>query len=46
MIRADCPDKICVHMRPIRYAGESILCLPHRLAVTVRGGREAGADAP
>ena len=38
MTAADCPDKICVHHRPIRQSGESIICLPHRVIVTVRGG--------
>ena len=41
---ADCPDQICVRHGWIRYAGESIVCLPHRLVVTVRGGTK-GPDA-
>ena len=32
---ADCPDKICVHHQPISRNGESIICLPHRVVVTV-----------
>lgn len=35
---ADCPDKICVRHRPVSRPGESILCLPHKVAVTVVGG--------
>lgn len=35
MTDAGCPDLLCVHMRPIRYAGESIICLPNRLEVRI-----------
>ncbi len=34
---ADCPDRLCVRQGWIRYSGESIVCLPHKLVVTVRG---------
>ena len=34
---ADCPDRLCVRQGWIRYDGESIVCLPHKLVVTVRG---------
>lgn len=36
MEAADCPDQICVHHIPIMRDGESIICLPHRLAVEIR----------
>lgn len=32
---APCPDLICAHHAPISRAGETILCLPSRLAITV-----------
>lgn len=35
---ADCPDRICVHAGWIREAGDVIVCLPHRLTVTVEDG--------
>lgn len=35
MESADCRDQICVRHRPISGGGESIICLPHRLAVEV-----------
>ena len=41
---ADCPDKLCVRQGWISYDGESIVCLPHRLVVTVRG-TEGDLDA-
>ena len=35
---ATCPDKICVHHQPVSKAGETIVCLPHKLVVTVVSG--------
>ncbi len=32
---ASCPDKICVHTGTIRRAGETIVCLPNRLIITI-----------
>ena len=33
---ANCPDGICAAHKPISRNGESIVCLPHRLVITVR----------
>ncbi len=38
VIEADCPDQVCVRQGAVQYAGESIVCLPHRLIVTIEGG--------
>ena len=38
---ADCPTQLCVKTGRIRYAGQSIVCLPHRLAVRILGGASA-----
>ena len=35
---ATCPDGICAAHRPISRKGESIVCLPHKVVVTVVGG--------
>lgn len=35
MLSADCPDKTCVRHHPVSYSGESIVCLPNRVTVTV-----------
>ena len=40
---ADCPDHICVEMGKIRYTGQSIVCLPNRVVVTIEGA-DGGAD--
>ena len=41
---ASCPDRICVRQGTVQYAGESIVCLPHRLVVTVQGGPPRDID--
>ncbi len=41
---ANCPDLLCVKMGKIRYAGQTITCLPNRLTVTVEGGESNGID--
>ena len=38
---ADCPDKVCVRHGAISRPGQSIICLPHRVVVTVIGGDDA-----
>ena len=35
---ATCPDGICAAHRPISREGESIVCLPHKVVITVIGG--------
>lgn len=45
MLSADCPDALCVKRGPVRYAGETIVCLPHALTVTVTEGGAAEFDA-
>lgn len=38
---ANCPDKTCVHHKEISENGESIICLPHKLVITVSDKNEA-----
>ncbi len=33
---ADCPDKLCVKQGEISKSGETVVCLPHRVVVTVK----------
>lgn len=42
--RADCPDQVCVRQGAVQYEGESIVCLPHKLIVSIEGGVENGVD--
>lgn len=37
MIHADCPDGICIQTGRIDRPGESIICMPHRLMVSIEG---------
>ena len=45
MTDADCPDKLCVHQKAISKTGESIICLPNKIIVTIEDGEEAAVDA-
>ncbi len=45
MLDADCKDQICVHHKPISKAGESIICLPHKLIVTIENEDSQELDA-
>lgn len=42
---ASCPDGICVRHYAISRDGESIICLPNRVVVTIRGGEKGDVDA-
>ena len=35
VVTATCPDGICAAHKPISYDGESIICLPHKVVITV-----------
>lgn len=41
---ADCPDGICSHHKPISRSGESIVCLPHKVVITVTA--KSDTDSP
>lgn len=41
---ANCPDLLCVKQGKVRYTGQTIVCLPNRLTVTVEGGESNGVD--
>lgn len=36
VISADCHDKICVHTKAAQKVGDIIVCLPHRLIITIQ----------
>lgn len=38
VLEASCPDKVCVHTGAVRYPGETIVCLPNRMIITVIQG--------
>jgi len=41
---ASCPDRVCIRQGRISYDGQTIVCLPNRLVVSV-SGVPAGPDA-
>ncbi len=41
---ATCPDKICVNHSAIKRTGESIVCLPNRVVITVIAADDEAAD--
>lgn len=34
---SNCDNQHCVHHSPIHYAGETIVCLPHRIVIRIDG---------
>ena len=40
MTSADCPDHLCVKQKVISKEGESIICLPNKVVVTVKKRHE------
>ena len=44
VIEADCPDKICVHRGFVSNGALPVICLPHRLSITLEGS-ENSVDA-
>ena len=45
MDSADCPGHDCINQGAIGSAGEIIVCLPHKLIVSIEGGTDEGASA-
>ena len=41
---ANCGDHTCIRTGAVSRAGESIICLPHRLEIRVIGGEDSGVD--
>ncbi len=45
MYEADCPDQICVEHVSISKNGETIVCLPNKVVVTIKEAAESELDA-
>ncbi len=39
---SNCPDHTCEKTGKIRYVGQTIICLPNKIAVTIKGGNADG----
>ena len=44
IVSADCPDRTCVNTGKISKVGQSIICLPNKVTVTVIGNADGGVD--
>ena len=44
MTEANCPDQLCVNQKAISHQGETIVCLPNKIVVSVAGGEESEID--
>ena len=41
---SDCPDHTCEKTGKIKHVGQSIICLPNKVIITVKGPDENGVD--
>lgn len=41
---SNCPDHTCEKTGRINFVGQTIVCLPNKLTVTVRGDSDGGVD--
>ena len=44
MSYSDCPDHVCEITGKVRFVGETIVCLPNKLTVTVTGNSDDAID--
>jgi hypothetical protein len=44
MTYSECPDHTCEDTKPVKYVGNTIICLPNKITVTVTG--EKTSDSP
>ncbi len=45
MIKAECPDQVCVDTKAIHSMNEKIVCLPNRIMVTIKRGNFSKLDS-
>lgn len=41
---ASCPDNICVKSGKVSLEGQTIVCLPNKVAISIEGGKSSGLD--
>lgn len=44
MIEADCPDSLCIYQGKINKVGQSLVCLPNKVMVEIKGDLEGDED--
>jgi hypothetical protein len=45
VLDSPCPYKLCVKSGPISRSGETLVCLPNRVVIRIKGGDERSVDA-
>jgi len=45
VLDSPCPHKLCVKSGPISRSGETLVCLPNRVFIRIKGGDEQSVDA-
>lgn len=45
IVSADCPDELCVKQAAISHNGETIVCLPNKVVVSIEGKAESDIDS-
>ena len=45
VLHSVCPQQVCVHTGTIRYDGQTIVCLPNRIVVSIEAKETAFVDA-
>lgn len=45
IVEADCPDQVCVRHKAISKKGESIICLPNKIVVSIDEGEGQELDS-
>ena len=41
---SECPDHTCERTGKIRFVGQTIVCLPNKLTITIKGNSQDGVD--
>ena len=44
LTNASCPDKLCVNMGYISKNGQSIICLPNKVVIEIKGNTDKNTD--
>ena len=44
MTYSSCPDHLCENTGSVRYVGQTVVCLPNRLAITIIGNSDNAVD--
>ena len=44
IVEANCPDKLCVRQKKIKYNGQTLVCLPNKTTVKIVSNSESDTD--